>query len=153
ISYAVLAKRGVAESVSAAALGPIVLLGDVTDVRIDAGDGVVDLSWSVPAGAVDVRVVRKLGGPPTGPTDGDRVESLRHRAHDGGLANDRVYHYGLYAVYKRPEGNLLAARGVTVSAQPHPPVPVLPAPVLSQEAGGRIRLDWTAPDRGTVKVL
>ncbi|WP_074312018.1 hypothetical protein [Singulisphaera sp. GP187] len=153
VSYAALSKRGGAESISAAAIGPIVLLGEVTDVRVEASDHEVDLFWSPPANALDIRVVRKLGAPPTGVKDGERVETLRDRAHDRHLENDRVYHYGLFSVYKRPDGPMVASRGVFVSAQPHPPIEVLPTPTLALDAGGRIRLDWPRPPRGTVKIL
>lgn len=153
VSYAVVSKRGSAESIAAAALGPIVLLGEPAHVRVEAGDGQVDLSWSLPGRAEGVRVVRKLGAPPSGPKDGTPVEALRDRAHDGALENERVYHYGLYALYRQPDGRLMASHGVVVAAQPHPPVEVLTAPALAQEAGGRIRLDWRAPARGTVRVV
>lgn len=153
ISYAVLSTRGGAESVSAAALGPIPLLGEVANLRAEAGDQQVELAWTAPAGALDVRVVRKLGAAPTDPKDGTRVETLRDRAVDRGLDNDRVYHYGVFALYKMRDGQVHASCGAFVSAQPHPPIAVLPAPVLSQGPGGRIRLDWPAPARGRVKVL
>ena len=52
-----------------------------------------------------------------------------------------------------PDGQMIASRGVFVSAQPHPPIEVLPAPTLSLESAGRIRLDWPRPPRGTVKIL
>lgn len=153
VSYAVLSQRGGVESISAAAIGPLHLLAEVTDLRVETGDGEVDLAWSPPANAVDVRVVRKLGAPPANAKDGTRVETLRDRAHDRGLENDRVYHYGVFALYKMADGPLVASQGAFTSAQPHPPLEIPEPPTLSLEPGGRIRLDWPRPPRGTVKIL
>ena len=50
VSYAVLAKRGEAESLTAVAAGPVVFLPDVQDVRIEPREGVVELSWIPPTG-------------------------------------------------------------------------------------------------------
>ena len=60
------------------------------------------------------------GGPRSGPDDGTPVETLREEASDRGLEEDHVYHYGIHALYRNPQGQVLAARGVTVlAAQPH----------------------------------
>ncbi|MDR3634676.1 MAG: hypothetical protein P4L84_12795 [Isosphaeraceae bacterium] len=153
ISYAVLSKRGETESVAAVSLGPIYLLADVTDVRVETRAHEVELTWSTPAKAQQVRVVRKRGAPPAGPNDGERVEALAHRAVDTDLVEDQVYHYGVYALYRLLDGRLVPSPGVVVTAQPHAPVPPLDAPVLHVEPNGRLRLSWPAPLRGTVKVL
>lgn len=153
LAYGVLSKRGETLSVGAVAVGPIFLLGDVHGVRVETRQREVDLSWSPPIGASEVRVVRKRGGPPTGPLDGERVESMPDQAHDLGLEPDRVYHYGIYAVYRTPDGRATASRGVTVSAQPHTPVHPLDAPAITPEPDGRVRLRWVEPARGIVKVL
>lgn len=153
VSYAVLSKRGAAESIAATAVGPILLLGAVADVQVEAGDREVALSWKLPERACAVRVVRKLGSAPTGPQDGDRLETLRDRVVDRELVNERVYHYGLFAIYKMADGHLVPARGVFVSAQPHPPVQILDPPALSQGPNGRLRLDWPEPDRGMVRIF
>ena len=97
------------------------VLGEVSGVRVETGSLTIDLAWTLPAGAVEVRVVRKAGAVPAHPKDGDRVEALRDRAHDRGLDDDRVYHYGLFAIYRLPDGRLVPSRGVFVSAQPHAP--------------------------------
>ncbi len=153
VGYAVLSKRGEVESIAAAAVGPIWLLADVSDVRVAPKHRAVDLSWTPPPGAHEVRVVRRRGVAPTGPKDGDRVEALRDRAHDDGLEDDRVYHYGIFAIYRLPDGRLVPSRGVFVPAQPHAPAPVPAAPAVTTEPDGRVRLTWPEPSRGTVRVL
>ncbi len=153
VSYAILTKRGATESVAATAIGPLLLLGEVTDVRVEEGDQEVTISWTLPDRATGVRVVRKVGSDPKNPQDGERIDALRDRVLDRGLVNDRVYHYGLFAAYKTADGPLLAARGVFVSAQPHPPSQILDAPTILQESNGRIRLNWVEPSRGRVRIL
>jgi len=153
VSYAILSKRSASESVAATAIGPILLLGEVINVQVDEGDREVTLSWTLPERACGVRVVRKLGSPPKNPQDGERIEALRDRVQDRGLVNERVYHYGLFAAYKTADGPLLAARGVFVSAQPHPLSQILDAPTIAQEPSGRLRLDWPEPARGKARIL
>ena len=153
VSYAVLSKRGGVESVAAVAVEPIFLLGELANVRVETGSRSADLYWSLPPGAREARVVRKAGTIPANPKDGERVEALRDQAHDRNLEDDRVYHYGLYAIYPLPDGRLVPSRGVFVSARPHPPIAALAAPALTQDRAGRVRLDWPEPVRGTVKIL
>lgn len=153
MAYAVLCRRGVVESLGAVAVGPIFLLGEVRGVRIETRTREVDLTWTPPAGAIEVRVIRKRGGPPTGPLDGERIESLIDHAHDRGLESDRVYHYGIYAIYRTPEGRATASQGVVVSALPHTPVSPVEAPMLTPEADGRLLIRWVEPTRGIVKIL
>ena len=153
VSYAVLSKRGETESVAAVSLGPIYLLADVTEVRAETRAHEVELTWSMPPKAHQVRVVRKRGGAPTGPNDGDRVEALAQRAVDTDLVEDQVYHYGIYALYRLVDGRLVPSPGVQLTVQPHAPIPPLDAPLLHVEADGRLRLSWTPPLRGTVKVV
>jgi hypothetical protein len=153
VSYAVLSQRGGISSMGAVAIGPIPLLGEVKDVRVAVGSRAVDLTWSLPAAAAEVRVVRRRGTSPSGPRDGDRVESLREEARDHGLEDDQVYHYAIYALYRMPDGALMAARGVPVAARPHPPVAALAAPRLAQDRDGRVRIAWDEPARGTVRIL
>ena len=155
VSYAVLSKRGKAESITAA----------TTDADPPAGRGGrrprrgrgatrSTCPGRPPRGRTDVRVVRKREGAPTGPKDGDLVPSLRDRAHDRGLQDDQVYHYGLFALYRdarRPPGAV--ARGLRLGAGRTPPVAIPDAPTLTHEPGGRLRLDWPAPPRGAIKVV
>lgn len=153
VSYAVLSKRGETESVAAVSLGPIYLLADVTDVRVETRANEVELTWSSPPKAQHVRVVRKRGSAPKDPNDGERVEALAQRALDTGLVEDQVYHYGLYALYRLLDGRLVPSPGVIVTAQPHAPVPPIDAPALRVGHDGRLHLAWPAPVRGTVKVI
>ncbi|HZW33686.1 MAG TPA: hypothetical protein VFF52_23395, partial [Isosphaeraceae bacterium] len=153
VGYAVLSKRGGAESIGAISLGPLVFLADVKDVRVDAREHEIELSWLPPRGVAEVRVVRKRGMPPANPRDGDRIAAAPDHALDRGLDQGQVYHYGIYAIYKMADGRLYPSPGVVVAAQPEPPVAPLDAPRLVQEPSGRVRIDWIEPARGSVRIL
>lgn len=153
IGYAVFSNRDGIDSVSASTVGPVIVLADVVDVRVEARSGEVDLSWRLPAGASEVRVVRKTGGPPTGPDDGDRVESLPEGTCDRGLTDDLVYHYGIYALYRGPDGALRRSGGAIVAAMPHPPVDAVDGLTLEPMPDGRVRISWVVPERGQVRIL
>jgi hypothetical protein len=153
VGYAVMSKRGGIESVNAVSLGPFVFLADVKDVRVDVRHHEVELAWALPRGVSDIRVIRKQGGPPRGPRDGDRIATALDHALDRNLDLNEVYHYGIYAIYAMPDGRLFPSPGVVVSARAQSPVPALDAPRLLVEAGGRVRIDWIEPARGSVKIL
>jgi len=153
VAYAVLSKRGGAESIAAISLGPLVFLADVKDVRVEFRHREVELGWSLPRGVTEVRVIRKQGGPPKSPRDGDRLPAALDHALDRNLDPNEVYYYGIYAIYLMSDGRLFPAPGVVVSARPQPPISPLEAPRLLQEPTGRVRIDWTEPARGSVKIL
>ncbi len=153
VGYAVFATQGGVASLRGAAFGPMTVLADVREARAEAQSGEVVLSWIVPTGALDVKVIRKVGSPPTGPDDGDPVPSLRTGAVDRGLKDDQVYHYGIYARYRTSEGRIAASRGALVSALPTTPVATILEPSLGREADGRVRISWSRPEKGQVKIL
>ena len=153
VSYAVLSKRNGIESAGAVAVGPIYLLADVRDVRVDVRSKEIDLFWVPPPNATEVRVTRKRGSPPLGPLDGDRVDALIDQAHDRGLESEKVYHYGIFVIYRTPDGRATASLGVNVSAQPHTPVHPLAAPTIEPYLDGKILIRWIEPNRGMVKLL
>jgi hypothetical protein len=153
VGYAVLSKRGPAESVAAISLGPFLFLADVKDVRVEFRHREVELGWSLPRGVSEVRVIRKQGGPPRNPRDGDRIPAALDHALDRDLDPNEVYHYGIYAIHAMPDGKLFPAPGVVVSARPQPPISTLEAPRLLVEPSGRVRIDWVEPARGSVRIL
>ncbi len=153
VGYAVLSKRGAAESVAAISLGPFLFLADVKDVRVEFRHREVELGWTLPRGVSEVRVIRKLGGPPKNPRDGDRIPAALDHALDRDLDPNEVYHYGIYAIHSMADGKLFPAPGVVVSARPQPPISTLEAPRLFVEPTGRVRLDWVEPARGSVRLL
>ncbi len=153
VGYAVLGKRGGVESVAAISLGPFLFLADVKDVRVEFRHGEVELGWSLPRGVSEVRVIRKQGGPPKNPRDGDRIPAALDHAIDRNLDPDEVYHYGIYAIHAMADGRLFPAPGIVVSARPQPPISTLEAPRILVEPSGRVRIDWVEPVRGSVKIL
>ena len=153
VSYAIVTKRGESESVGAVTLGPIFVLGEVRGVQVKLRSREVDLTWTPPRGTSEVRVVRKRGAPPSSPVDGQRLEASNNQAHDQDLESDRVYHYGIFAIYRSADGRATASRGVFVTAQPHTPARPLDPPTIAVDPEGRVTLRWIEPTRGIVKIL
>ncbi len=153
VGYAVLSKRGGIESVRAISLGPFVFLADVKDVRVEARLDEVDLTWTLPRGVSEVRLVRKRGGPPRDIRDGDRLPSAPDHARDRNVDPEELYFYGIFAVYALPDSRFYPSPGVVVSARPHSPVAPLEAPRLLQEPTGRIRIDCLEPARGSLRII
>jgi hypothetical protein len=153
VGYAVLSKRGGIESITAISLGPLIFLADVKDARVEFRDQEVELAWTPPRGVAEVRVVRKRGAPPRDPKDGERLVTAIDHLVERNLDPNEVYHYGLFAIYKMPDGRLYPSPGVIVSARPDPQISPLDAPRLVRELGGRIRIDWAEPVRGSVAII
>lgn len=153
VSYAVLSRRRRIESIGAVTVGPIFLMAEVRDLKVETRAREVALSWTPPRGAIDVRVVRKRGGPPTGPSDGDRIEVHQNQAIDGGVETDRIYHYGVFAIYRDHLGRAGASQGQFLSARPHTKLAAMEPPELFPGADGRLRIDWVEPSRGQVRLI
>ncbi|WP_165250084.1 hypothetical protein [Paludisphaera soli] len=152
VSYAVLSKRGEAESLAAVAAGPLVFLPDVRMLRAHAHPGEIVLAWEPPAGVAEIRVLRGREGVPRDPRDGDRVPASREGAVDRDVAEGRVYHYAVFAIYRTPEGDRFPSPGVLVSASADSPASPVGPPRLTVEATGRLRIEWDEPARGTVRL-
>lgn len=153
VSYAVLARRAGVESLAAVAGGPLFYLPDVRDLRVEPREDRIEMSWIPPHGVFEVRVVRKEGSPPSGPKDGLRIAATLDQTLDTAVHHDQVYHYGIYAIYRTPEGKRYASPGVITSAAPQAPIGPAPAPRLTLTASGAVEIDWIAPPRGTVRIL
>ena len=98
-------------------------------------------------------MIRKQGGPPKNPRDGERIPTALDHALDRTVDPDEIYHYGIYAIYGMTDGRLVPSPGVVVSARPQPPVAALEAPRLLLEPGRRVRIDWIEAARGSVKII
>jgi len=112
--------------------------------------GEIELSWIPPHGVFEIRVVRKAGSPPAGPRDGERIAASLNQALDSGLREDQVYHY---AIYRMADSRRYPSQGIVVAAFPRLPLPPMNAPRLTITPSGHVRLDWTEPPRGSVRIL
>lgn len=153
VGYAVFTVRDDVASLRSAALGPFQVLIDPGDVRADYLARKVHLSWTLPAAAVGVRVVRKEGEPPADPADGQIVNAMRDRAIDSDILEDRVYHYAVHALYPGPRGKLRRSRGVVVSVWTRELVETIPELELHDEPDGSVLIAWRPPRQGRVRIL
>lgn len=118
VGYAVLTRRNEVDSVTAVTLAPFPFLADVKDAQTGLKGSKVDLSWSPPAQASEIRVIRKLDAPPQNAKDGERIAASLGHAVDQVDNGDRVRYYGIYAAYRLADGKLYPSPGVVVSVQP-----------------------------------
>lgn len=118
VGYAVLSRRGEAESIAAVSLGPFVYLADVSEVEVALEGGAVAIRWRAPASVAEVRAVRKRGLAPSGPRDGDRIPATLDHLVDRGLDPDAVHYYLICAIYRMSDGRLFPSPGVPVSVRP-----------------------------------
>ena len=125
----------------------------MTGLRVETRSREVLLWWTPPANCVEVRVVRKLLSAPIGVNDGTPVASLRDSAHDRGLVDDKVYHYGVFTLYRTADGRLISSRGAYISAAPAAPVAIVLEPSLSRAGDGPLHISWPPQDRGEVQVF
>ncbi len=143
VGYAVLSKRGQAESIAAISLGPFVFLADVKDVQVSADEHEVDLTWLPPPGVTEVRVIRKRGSAPSGPRDGERLAAASDCARDRGLDTDQVFYYAIYAIYKMPDGRLFPSPGIVASARTGAPITRQAEPPVAVREGPELPADPT----------
>jgi hypothetical protein len=121
-----------------------------------AGNGQVNLSWTVPSGSgiAGVVVVRQTGQAPTSPTDGTQVyQGTQTQFTDTGVTNGQTYYYKVFTYSNASGTTLYSDPTVSPSATATPQAPQLPAPVQSltaQAGNGQVMLSWTAPSDPTV---
>ena len=90
---------------------------------------------------------------PAGPRDGERIAASLDQAVDSGLREDQVYHYAIYAIYRMADLRRYPSQGIVVAAFPRLPLPPMNAPRLMITPSGHVRLDWTEPPGGSVRIL
>ncbi len=152
VSYAVVSRRGEAESITAVAAGPIAFLPDVRDLRALAREGEILLTWTAPPGAVEIRAIRNETLVPRNPRHGDRIAAAHDSAVDRDVEEGRVHHYGVFAVYRSPEGRRFPSRGATISVTAGPEVVPVGPPRVTLAPTGRVRIEWDEPARGAVRL-
>ncbi len=100
---------------------------NVINLALVAGDGTITLSWSNPTDVdlAGVKILRKLSGFPTNPTDGTVIFTGSASSYlDSGLANGTMYYYGVFAY----DTSNNFASGAIASGAPIAPTPIVPPP-------------------------
>jgi hypothetical protein len=155
LTYAVFTERSGTLSAPAVA-APVVVAADA-DVRCQAQDGQVVVTWSVPEHAVGAEVVRQTVGEPASPIVLAGAEA--GRLVDTGVRNGVRYRYTVRIAYSDPGGRRLWSGGrsqdVTPRKRPAPPGPLIvtgsrPEFGFSEH---KTQIRCPPPERGIVKVV
>lgn len=151
--YAIFANRGGSLSRTAATTGPVQIVAEVLDPILEAGDGVITLSWKVPGTVAGIKVVRRTDRPAQHPGEGTEVPvSGQTVARDLQVTNGQTYYYRIYCLYLSPTGQTVASAGVSLSARPEP----APEPIKSLEVqmqNDTVLVRWESPTHGEVAIL
>jgi len=149
VFYAVFVERGGAVSDASASPGLLIAL-EVSDFRLEAGDGTVRGSWNFDLPEARVRVFCREGQPPE-KNLGREVNVSGHSFKDTNLNNGRIYYYRIQVEYRDVKGYSVLSTGIVDSIKPEqPPKPVDHILITYDE--GLINLTWTPPPHGTVSI-
>lgn len=132
----------------AATTQPVTVLRRVTDLDLVPGDGVVEIRWTLPDGALDARVTRiEEGASGSETVVGDARSGLR----DDTARTGSTYEYRVSARYRVGDSTSYA-EPVNGRARPQaPPKPV--GDLHAERDGDGVVLSWTDPPDGVVRIL
>lgn len=155
--YAVYTNRESILSAIAAQLSqPILLTEEVADVMTQVSDHQINLSWNVPAHAIDVAVFSSTTKQPDSKT-GQQVEVInKSKISSTGLENGRSYYYTIYTLFKDHNGNTVYSRGTACRAVPEEPpsiITVLQIELDQSTSPKQLKLSWQPPSKGEGAVL
>jgi hypothetical protein len=124
----------------------------VSNLTLEAGNGVVRGFWEFDGAEGRVRVFRRAGLPPGEYGGGDEVALLGpHSFEDRGVRNGRLYYYRVLVEYEGPGGKPLLTPGVCAAATPEAPPQAVERCELSFEQGV-LHVTWKPPRLGAVRV-
>lgn len=150
VFYSVFTRRGGAAS-RAASSGGLLVVREVANFRLTAGDGAVRGAWDFDVPEGRVRVYCREG---TAPEHGKGREiplSGPHGFSDSQVQNGRLYYYRAVVEYHGADGKPVFTPGLVRSVKPElPPKPV--EHLLVTFDGGVLNLNWTPPPHGKVTV-
>jgi hypothetical protein len=149
VFYAVFVERGGAVSSVSASTGLLIAL-EVSDFRLEAGDGTVHGSWNFELSKARVRVFCREGQAPE-KNPGRELSVSGNSFKDTNLKNGQVYYYRIQVEYRNLDGKAVLSRGIVESIKPEQP-PKMVDHILITHDDGLINLTWTPPPHGTVNV-
>ena len=119
--------------------------GDVSGLRLEAGNKQIQLSWANPSTSdfAGVKVIRKENSIPQSVTDGSTIYDGRATSYlDGGLTNGVTYYYAVFSYDEVP--NYSAGRRSV--ATPQAGIPTVVSSFRSIAGNGQAVLTWINPD-------
>lgn len=150
VFYSVFTERGMTAS-SAAASVSVLVAREVSNFKLEAGDGVVRGAWDFDESEGRVRVLCREGDAPDRQTGREVALAGTHGFTDTQVQNGRLYYYRIMVEYRDARGQAVFTPGVVRNVNPEqPPKPVEHMVVTFEE--GVLNLVWTPPPHGKVSV-
>lgn len=151
--YAVYSFRGNSFSDKAETAGPVLIVEEVTELKLVAGDATVSFNWKASRLAKRVEIFRANNGRILKYGDGVKVPfSGANSFVDSKLENDKELLYAFYLVFEDSLGKEQVSEGVIISAKPSSPP--LPVKDLSYNVVNQIvSLTWGNAAKGVVRIL
>lgn len=144
--YAVFAERAGVYSKPLTSSRPIVNLFEITDIKVAAGDELLQLTWGPIADNASVEIERS-------DSNGGKTKLVcnsRHNFVDRELMNGREYSYKVYLSYTLG-AKKLSTPGVHVSGTPtKPPLPIEKL-IVKPSVGNEFQVEWDNPEGGDVQ--
>ena len=155
--YAVYAERGgVYSTVAATHDNPQLQVAEVSELKVEPGDGKVIFYWKPPPHVIKVWLTRSETHFPKESEDGvARNVTPLSTFSDENLTNGTRYYYTMFCFFD--SGGLSgykSSTGVRCEATPQaPPQPISDLTIESQAIPGTVRLTWTTPPVGEALLL
>jgi hypothetical protein len=137
--------------------GPLVVLGEVKDVKVGVDSQRVTLCWQTPPRLANLSITRKEGCAPASPTDGICLQSVDlQQVVDHNVENGHLYYYTIYCQFQDYSGQLVTSHGVTIQARPEAaPLIISDLEITTRKAasGYEVTLRWAVPPKGEVAII
>jgi hypothetical protein len=149
VFYAVYSDReGVLSTEAAMSDTPILFTAEVRDLYAQVADSVVRLRWENPKNFTRIICTR----------DGDSTIRIYgpNNAHDEGLRNGQTYTYTVQVVFTAHNGREIITDGVTISATPQKPPPIIKdIQIRATHTGDQreLHVSWSRVNKGEAILL
>lgn len=128
----------------------VLVMREVTNLNLEASDGLVNCSWEFDVSEGRVRVFRQEGRPPSKAGDGMEVAPTGpHNLLDKGVTNGHLYYYRVVVEYRDARGQPVLTSGIVRSIKPEQPPPAIEEFQITLEQGV-LHVSWVPPQHGAV---
>lgn len=149
VFYTVFVERSGVLSKGASSPG-VLVMREVSNLNIEAGNAVVKGSWELDVAEARVRIFRREEEPPRKPFDGSEITPAGPQSFfDREVSNGHLYYYRVVVEYRDLKGQAVFTSGIVRSVKPAQPPPALDEFQITVEQGV-LHVSWIPPKHGSV---